>query len=824
MIFECTQNDKAQLMKVDKQFETIDWIQENLDEEGKTLDQIEIQLNLNSNITELTYLSNDAETIQGVVIGALTQAKLEKFSELGVLAMAVPNLPDTSGSGLKPFESINQKLFDSLDVEIDKDDLQQFNGWFHDLDPILIVPYLWDKVDASLEKFWNFGNDETLAAFDLGNAIEDANWRPDFWADDWIPTDIDPWFTENSASNDFSFPDPVFDFDQFGSNPNADIPAFGGTGNSFFGNSSPSDFSFSFIDPLVLKIGGGAVHTTNLLASKVSFDMNGDGTKEKTGWITADHAFLVRDKNNNGKVDGISEMFSEQMSVTSHSGFGALAELDTKRNGRIDKNDKAFGELRLWTDINVNGFTDAGELHKLSRFGIQSIDLNHVLVRNQYDNGNMVLGTASYTAERKGKTYTGEIAEVLFNFGDHAPLAHIYLSDQASALRTANGKVIEVLHDKSAQKANASLSGVNVLIGASGDVLNAGNAGQSLLIGNGGATLNGNHGAVHFIVNGSQNIVNTGSGESTIDVLGDANTINAGKGDVVMEVAGSRNKISIGSSAEVAFGGTSNTLTAATKSKDNQITISGNGHVVTAGDADIELNAHSGVTLNGKNNHVVLLGDATLAGRASGGTLTAVGDGNAAVLSDAFVAVTEGASLALSGSKQQVVLAGDASLVMASNAKDSTIFVFGEDNHVKASKTSIQLDEGAGLALDGTGSKITLTGNAEFTSTGTGHVIDVYRKDNEVQVDRSTVNEHRWADLTLNGLGNVVKVPKDSLFGAWSDKPALEKIDRSLDQAWLTYLHTVDQLPVSSTARVEVVTTLVGIESDDGQMIPVLTV
>lgn len=809
-----SRSDEHELMQLtfDSQLTEATFIQQQRDESGRTVESTAIYADRDSSTFELAHTRDAVEDLRGVIVGPITQEKLDQFSELGSLALNLPKQTDIPTSDINTVDMISRNLFKALDVQIPTEDLHQFHDWFNELDPILIEPYLWEAVDTSLQNFWNFGNDDTLAAFDLGGIIDDTNWRDDFWADDWMPPAVDPWFGDLSVGTDFSIPDPVFDID-----------FFSGDSGSFSGDSSFSDGWFSFIDPLVLKIGGGSVHTTNLSASKVMFDMDGDGKKEKTGWITADHAFLVRDKNNNGKIDGISEMFSEKMSPTAHTGFGALAELDTKRNGRIDKNDKAFADLRLWTDINANGITDAGELHMLSRFGIQSIDLNQTQSRNQYDNGNMVLSTASFTGERKGKSYTGEVAEVLFNFGDHAPIVKVYLSDQASALRTADGKVIERLHDDVSQKANASLSGVNVLIGEAGDVLNAGNAGQSLLIGNGGSTLNGNSGSVHFIVNGSQNIVNTGKGLSLIEVFGDANTINANKGDVELRVDGSRNKITIGSGAEVDLGGTANTLTAAAKSKDNEISVSGADQIINVSKADITLLSNASVALSGKDNDILMTGSATLNGKATGGSLMVSGSGNVATLSDAFVALTEGAALTLTGSKQQVVLAGDASLIMNGNAKDSTIHVFGDGNHLSANKAKINLDNCAGLELMGSGGKIILTGDATFKSSGTGHVIDVYRTDNELQVDRSTVNEHGLADLTLIGVGNALKVTKDTSPVVPYDMLALGKIDQALDQIWLTYEHHIEQisgLHTSSSASVGMIATLIGTDSVDGQFIP----
>lgn len=777
-------------VKIDLALDDAEISQKHIDRAGEIFEETVVHVDVESAIAEVTHMTDGVEDLKGVIVGPLTQEKLDQFSELGSLALDLPALHDAGPAVPGTAEAAMHELFGVLDVPLEFNQIDDFSLWFDETNPILIEPYQWDGIDASLENFWYHGTDQTLAAYDLGNVIEEVDWRPDFWSDDWSQPDLDPWYSGNEQSPDYYFPEPVYYSDS--QNPS-------GFGDGFFGDSAltsgsgsgSADPFHSFIDPLVLKLGKGAVHTTNRSGSSVRFDMDGDGHKEKTGWITADHAFLVRDKNKNGKVDGISEMFSEKTSPTASTGFGALAELDTQPNGRIDKYDKQFSELRLWTDINANGVTDSSELHKLSKFGIKSIDLGSIVLRNQYDNGNMVLGTASYTSDRNGVVYTGEVAEVLFNFGEHAPVANVYLSDQATAVRTADGKVIEVLSDAGAQKVNASLSGVNVLIGEAGDVLNAGNAGQSLLIGNGGAILNGNGGAVHFIVNGSLNIVNTGMGTSVIDVHGDGNTINAAKGEVVLDVDGSRNMISIGSNAEVDLGGTANTLTAAAKSEDNEIEVTGKGHVVNASDASIAVNPHTVVTLNGKDNDITMEGDATLAGKATGGTLIVTGDDNVASLTGAFVGVSDG-ELTLTGLKHQVVLAGEASVVMTSSAKTSIINVFGKDNELTANKATIYVAKGAELDLAGTGDKVTLTGNDTLDADGSAHVIDVYGSRNKVQIDLSTVYERGLADLTLSGAGNTLKVTKDNSAEVPWEQIILGYAGRTLQEAWSKYEQAAD--------------------------------
>ena len=612
-------------------------------------------------------------------------------------------------------------------------------------------------------------NDSTLAAYDLQSVMDANHAEWDISSGRWNAiyplqgVDTQSMIPEFSAEsiNDYEYS--LSDFDlglensPMGNARYADDGYAGWWGD---GSSASSDWSASYIDPLVLKLGGGSVHTTNLQGSTVMFDMAANGKKVRTGWITPDHAFLVRDRNRNGVIDDSSEMFSERTSPTAATGFAALSQLDSNRDGWVDYRDKASKELRLWTDINVDGKTQRGELHTLGEFGITYLAVKNPFARNVYDNGNLIRNFNHYGISNRRGYGMGEMAEVLFNFGESSSAASIYITDQATAVRTADGRTIQLLSDKAAQTVNASMSGINLLIGGKGDVLNAGNSRQTLLIGNGGTTMNGNAGETHFVVNGMGNVVNTGTGESFIEVNGDANTINAAKGTVRMDVDGSRNRITIGSNDYVELGGTGNTLTAAGNAKDNQIVITGQKEVVNLSNSDIALQENSSVTLNGRANDITQEGHSTLSGTATGGTLMVWGEDNIATVNNAFVGLAEGAELQLTGRNDKVVMGGEAELVIKGSAAGTTVNVFGENNQVTMTGGSLMMAEGAELDLYGRSNAITMLGDNELTAHDRGQRVEVYGEDNQASVTGSIITEHGGAEVDLHGTGNSVKVTR----------------------------------------------------------------
>ncbi|AEE13729.1 hypothetical protein Thena_0077 [Thermodesulfobium narugense DSM 14796] len=147
-------------------------------------------------------------------------------------------------------------------------------------------------------------------------------------------------------------------------------------------------------DPLVIDLSGKGIRLTDINSSKAMFDLTGSGFANKVGWITNDEGFLVLDKNNNGKVDDISEMFGN----SSTSGFQSLSAYDANKDGKIDSSNPIFKDLKVWQDTNNDGITEPGELKSLSELGIKSISLNAQRT-NITQNGNQITQIASVEKE-----------------------------------------------------------------------------------------------------------------------------------------------------------------------------------------------------------------------------------------------------------------------------------------------------------------------------------------------------------------------------------------------------------------------------------------
>ncbi|MCP3447326.1 calcium-binding protein [Bradyrhizobium sp. CCGUVB14] len=186
--------------------------------------------------------------------------------------------------------------------------------------------------------------------------------------------------------------------------PNGGIPSI----NSYLMNASDW-FSRVHTDPLVLDLSTGAtgVELTSLAASSAYFDLDNSGFAVHTGWVGPTTGLLVRDNNNNGIVDNITELFGN----SSIDGFTALKALDSNNDNKITSADSGWSSLKVWVDANGDGVTDSGELQSLSALDITEIALN-TSETSQEVNGNLIGAVATF---KRSDDSTGQVAEAFFD-------------------------------------------------------------------------------------------------------------------------------------------------------------------------------------------------------------------------------------------------------------------------------------------------------------------------------------------------------------------------------------------------------------------------
>lgn len=113
--------------------------------------------------------------------------------------------------------------------------------------------------------------------------------------------------------------------------------------------------------------------TVPLADSTAYFDFTGDAIKEKTSWIYAVDGILVLDKNHNGQIDGINEVFGK-------NAVGGLEELkklvDNNDDDLINRDDRLYSKLMIWQDRSQDGRSQPSELKTLEQVEVETIELN----------------------------------------------------------------------------------------------------------------------------------------------------------------------------------------------------------------------------------------------------------------------------------------------------------------------------------------------------------------------------------------------------------------------------------------------------------------
>ncbi|MEM7664100.1 MAG: calcium-binding protein, partial [Pseudomonadota bacterium] len=149
-------------------------------------------------------------------------------------------------------------------------------------------------------------------------------------------------------------------------------------------------FNPPYYDPLVVDLFGDGIELTRLEGSTTYFDLDGDGYAERTGWVSPNDALLAIDRNGDGIINDISELFGDENT----SGFADLALFDSDSNGIINDQDAAFSDLLLWRDVDGDGRSAPGELMSLDEAGLVSVSLDAAAV-SETSGGNLITETAT---------------------------------------------------------------------------------------------------------------------------------------------------------------------------------------------------------------------------------------------------------------------------------------------------------------------------------------------------------------------------------------------------------------------------------------------
>ena len=183
------------------------------------------------------------------------------------------------------------------------------------------------------------------------------------------------------------------------------------------------------LTPIVIDLDGNGIQTVSRANSGGAFDLFGNGGAVKSGWISGSDGFLAVDKNGNGKIDGIDELFG---GTAKGAGFANLAAYDSNGDGFVNDADAAFGQLMIWRDANGNHATDAGELMTLAQAGVASLTVAYTELPFVDAQGNLHLERSTATLANGSAV---SMTDVYFNVSaEDAAAAGVALPTMAELL------------------------------------------------------------------------------------------------------------------------------------------------------------------------------------------------------------------------------------------------------------------------------------------------------------------------------------------------------------------------------------------------------
>jgi hypothetical protein len=163
---------------------------------------------------------------------------------------------------------------------------------------------------------------------------------------------------------------------------------------------------------VVLDLDGDGIELIEIQNSKARFDINGDGERERIGWVGADDGILALDRNGNGRIDDFSEISFLQDFLGAGSDLEGLFAYDSNHDGFLTAADDRFSDFLVWRDTNGNGHSEKKELFTLAELAIVSINLErrNIDPLDVNDARNQILATSSFTTVDGRSFAVGDVA------------------------------------------------------------------------------------------------------------------------------------------------------------------------------------------------------------------------------------------------------------------------------------------------------------------------------------------------------------------------------------------------------------------------------
>jgi Ca2+-binding RTX toxin-like protein len=290
----------------------------------------------------------------------------------------------------------------------------------------------------------------------------------------------------------------------------------------------PEIFATSPYKLATVDLTGDGLQLISAQESMTLSDPDNDTYPEQTGWVAPSDGFLVMDRDNNGVITGLNEFFSLQKQTN----VSFLGDLDTNKDLIIDTKDANFQQLRIWTDNNLNGDVELGELSALYRYGINSISVTPQ-TKNFNVAGNSITASAYFTRIGFETKPVSQLYDVAFTYKRDG----LKIEQLASGVSRFNyeNKPDIVFADDSGQNINLTIDPNEIYsaTGGKGNDIFTVKAGSTK-----GAVLSGGDGDDHLIGSNGNDILTGGAGRDAIDGGAGDDVITIDKSDDLTKIKG----------------------------------------------------------------------------------------------------------------------------------------------------------------------------------------------------------------------------------------------------------------------------------------------
>lgn len=167
------------------------------------------------------------------------------------------------------------------------------------------------------------------------------------------------------------------------------------------------------IKPIILDLDGNGLSGKHMLFNSITMDVDMDGYTEAMQWAPIGDGVLVRDINQDRRIDNINEISFAQYAPPGGTDLDGLRIFDVNQNGIFEEFEAELANIKVWADENGNGITEFGELKSLFDAGVMGIHLQSH--GPQEDWGNVVVHGQTTFYDGAGNTKTALDVELRYD-------------------------------------------------------------------------------------------------------------------------------------------------------------------------------------------------------------------------------------------------------------------------------------------------------------------------------------------------------------------------------------------------------------------------